>query len=94
MKVFGIRKRSELVDITCDRCKKSCKLKDELANVSYAELSARWPYGSLKDGLHHQLHLCEKCYDWLRELLKKRGVIVRITEYDLLDGQSEFDRRG
>ncbi len=59
MKVRGMEKREVIVDIICDRCKKSCKLSDSLGNISYAELNAKWPYGSYKDTEHHQLHLCE-----------------------------------
>ena len=91
MKVRGMEKREVIVDIICDRCKKSCKLSDSLGNISYAELNAKWPYGSYKDTEHHQLHLCEKCYDWLRKLLKRRRVSVRVSEYDLMDGVSRFD---
>ena len=93
MKVFGQKMRETVVDLICDRCKKSCLVGKEwgIINLSYAELNATWPFGSPKDTERHQLHMCEKCYDWLRKILKDRHVDIRVTQYDLLDGSSEFD---
>jgi hypothetical protein len=89
MKVFGEVKRRDVLDIECDRCHTLCR--NQHGNFQYAELNARWSFGSKKDTQHHQLHLCEPCYDWLHGLLKENGVAIRVAEGDMFTGESIFD---
>lgn len=76
-----IKKTSELVDklvdVTCDRCGKSCKDKIDM-NIEYAEMKAMWGYGSNKDCERHKVQLCEPCYD---ETLKTMGIKPQISHY-------------
>lgn len=67
----------KLVDVTCDRCLKSCM--DEInMNLEYAEMKAEWGYGSKKDCEKHKIQLCEKCYD---ETLKVMKITPLIQHY-------------
>ena len=93
MKIMGDVTKRDLKDIRCGRCKKSCKIEIGAGhyNLSYATLEARWPYGSPKDTEHHQLHFCEPCYDWVRELLKANGIEVDVAEGDAWQGKSLLD---
>lgn len=93
MKIMGDVTKRGLKDIRCGRCKKSCKIEigPKHYNLSYATLEARFPYGSPKDTEHHQLHLCEPCYDWTRELLKANGIEVDVAEGDAYQGKSILD---
>jgi hypothetical protein len=56
--------REVVVDVLCDRCRKSTKTE---GGLQYAKLEALWGYGSGKDLEHHRLFLCEACYDWVIE---------------------------
>ena len=98
MFVIGEVSKRGITDIICGRCKQSCKIHafNEIDgtpghNISYATLEGRFPYGSTKDTEHHQLHLCEKCYDWLVALLKENGVEVDVAEGDIWTGLSRLD---
>lgn len=51
---------SELKDIICDCCGKSCHTPDGL---EYMELKADWGYGSDKDLTRFTAQVCEKCVD-------------------------------
>ena len=90
MKKFGEITKRGILDVICDRCGQSCKLQNA-NNLAYATLSAKWPYGSPKDTLHHQLDLCEKCFDWLRSLLNGNGVVISEADYDLGSGHSDLE---
>jgi hypothetical protein len=59
--------QSTTVDVICDRYGESCRNE---CNCEYAAINATWGYGSHKDGEHHTMQLCEKCYDWLLEITK------------------------
>jgi hypothetical protein len=60
-------------------------------NLSYVTLEGRFPYGSPKDTEHHQLHLCEACYDWLRAFLKENGVEIDVADGNIWSGLSRLD---
>lgn len=94
MKKYGDILQRGTKDITCDRCKKSTAIligNPDIYNFSYATLEARWPYGSPKDAEHHQLHLCEPCYDWLSKLLADNSVTINIADGDAWHGESILD---
>lgn len=64
------KKVDEVVDIICDSCGKSCKDKYEPHNFHFATIEAKWGYGSKKDGDLHKSAICERCYDFIVELMK------------------------
>lgn len=94
MFVIGEVSSQGVIDVICGKCKKSCNIQvfnDAVGfaaryNLSYATLEASFGFGSPKDTEHHQLHLCERCYDWLVALLKENGVEVDVAEGDPFRG--------
>ena len=79
MKIIGITKKEDLLDIVCDICGKSTKT--EFGNYEYAELSARWGYSSSKDEEYHEVCLCEKCYDQVASCIESLGGKIAIRHY-------------
>lgn len=71
----GTVETQAVVDVFCDRCKKSTKTE---AGFEYSKLEARWGYGSTKDLEHHRLFLCEACYDWVLEVT---GLRPEVRDY-------------
>lgn len=70
----------EVVDILCDICECSCRVEK---CYEYATLFAHWGYWSNnKDMTEHECHMCEKCYEKVKEFIEKtlKGQ-VRIEEY-------------
>lgn len=66
---------SEIKDILCNKCGKSCKGEYDFENL---EANSSWGYGSNRDGEVWQFHLCEKCSVKLYNTFKvKEGIIVR-----------------
>jgi len=57
-----------ITNILCDICGESCK---KSADYEYAYLSANWGYDSKKDGEQHRAHLCEKCYNKVRDFIEQ-----------------------
>ena len=45
------------------------------------KLKADWGFWSKKDGEHHEVHLCERCYDKVKEFIESVGGKVRIENY-------------
>ncbi len=79
MKVYAEVSTRGIVDVICTKCKKSTK--HASGGCEYATLENKWGYGSPKDGEHHQIHLCEACYD---ALLIAFSLTPEVTDYPLL----------
>lgn len=62
-------------DILCDRCGKSCRDNMDM-NFEHARIEACWGFCSNKDLEHHEIDLCEACYD---EVIKVMGIKPKIT---------------
>jgi hypothetical protein len=99
MLVHGRSFQSSVIDILCDRCGKTCRIRIErinwlrwllaglvdkpAANFSYMHLIARWPYGSPKDTEQHEAYICEECYDELKLMLEAWGLKITVSDYPL-----------
>lgn len=65
------KKVDDIVDIICDSCQKSCNRDPKFDQCwEYATLKANWGYWSNKDEQHHEIHICERCYDFIITLMK------------------------
>jgi hypothetical protein len=60
MKIIGKAEIETVVDVVCDACASSTRVKTR-AN-EYGVVHARWGYGSSHDGERYELHLCEECF--------------------------------
>jgi len=82
MKVFKIAPQEKLDDVICDICNRSTRVSsDDADTCEYAELKADWGFRSKKEGEHHEVHLCEGCYDKVKEFIESVGGKVRIEDY-------------
>lgn len=73
--------RQDLVDIqtsTCSVCGDK-QSKFTHMNIEHAKLRVHWGYESNKDTQHHELTLCEACYD--KYILAPLGDKIKITNY-------------
>lgn len=62
MKTYHEQTCRKLDVIFCDVCGGSCKPEGNHDN-EHALLSATWGYDSSKDLIHHNIDLCESCFD-------------------------------
>lgn len=60
MKIIGKAEIETVVDVLCDACASSTRIKTG-ANV-YGVVYARWGYGAAHDGERYKLHRCEDCF--------------------------------
>lgn len=74
MKIREQRLLDETVGYKCDVCGQPC-FNEEGAqradSTEHATLCAEWGYWSEKDGELHECHLCERCYDEVRNFIEK-----------------------
>lgn len=66
MRKFRKRLRSEVSDIVCDVCGRSCLTDCSMgdpAMAEYATLEAQWGYCSKRDGERYQCEMCEDCFE-------------------------------
>lgn len=75
MKTFRKVVKSEVDDIVCDICNKSCKGR---CDIECATLAATWGYDSRKDGEIHTCDLCEDCYEKIRQFIESLGGTVHV----------------
>lgn len=53
--------------IVCNACGKEYRTQGEVIKKDFLCIQKDWGYFSSKDGQHHQIILCENCYDeWIR----------------------------
>ncbi len=69
MEIKEMVTKSVIIGYQCDICNKSCS--DKCLGSEYATLYANWGYGSNKDGESHLCHICESCYDKVRNFIEK-----------------------
>ena len=76
-----IRTKQEVIKVKgyiCDICNKECRNeKDPFSDYEYAILSAQWGYFSNKDLTAHECHMCESCFDQVKEFIESLGGKVR-----------------
>ena len=65
MEIKQLQQAEVMTDVVCDVCNQSTKLQ-------FAALSAYWGYGSTHDRERYELQLCEKCFFYALETLKKQ----------------------
>ena len=65
MEIKKLQQVKVITDVLCDVCNQSAKLE-------FATLSAHWGYGSKHNGERYELQLCEKCFFYALETLKKQ----------------------
>jgi len=82
MKIYKEKriKGEVLVDITCDRCGKSCRDGIDL-NFEFATFSATWGYGSKRDTEQWECYLCEECAVKIRDFIESNGGKIAISYY-------------
>lgn len=74
----------KIVGYECDICGHSCGVEisshgDE--NQIFATLRGHWTYGSKYDTEDHECHMCESCYDKVKEFIECLGGEVRVRDY-------------
>lgn len=53
--------------IICNKCGKKFMSEGEIIKKDFLCIEKDWGYFSQKDGQHHQVILCENCYDrWIQ----------------------------
>lgn len=79
MKTFQEVVGKKLDQIFCDVCGQNC-MKENAHDNEHASLSATWGYDSRKDLIHHDIDLCEDCFDktinFLKDLRKNAGGLL------------------
>lgn len=81
---------TKVVGYECDVCGHSCKMEVTThgdGNQVFATLHGHWPYGSKYDTEDHECHMCESCYDKVKEFIESLGGRVRIRGYHLWTGE-------
>lgn len=59
-----------VVDVICDRCKRSTIYVRE-CGPDYATLDAHWGFGSPRDGDKVELHLCDACCRVVEQFIRE-----------------------
>lgn len=72
-----IYKDNQLVKIICNKCGKEWKADKGMIRTGVCTVETDWGYFSNKDGEHHQIDICEECYD---EWIKTFCIPVSVTE--------------
>lgn len=86
-------KLTKVVDqVLCDSCGESCTITEPVHDHEYATIKATWGYFSNQDGTQYDIQVCEKCFNEVIDLLKKkRKTILGPFEYpyktDRLEGK-------
>ena len=64
MKIMTTKEVEVIADIQCDACHKSTTphMNQNLYNPQFGALTAKWGYGSKRDGTAYEVHLCEECF--------------------------------
>tara|TARA_Y100000310_G_C20313943_1_gene637521 strand:+ start:404 stop:655 length:252 start_codon:yes stop_codon:yes gene_type:complete len=75
--IYAKVETKQIIDCECDVCGKKCKSE---YGIERGVLSADWGYGSNKDGERHECHLCEECYDKVKEFIEGLGGKVRTED--------------
>lgn len=64
MKVYEKKQSLDVVDITCDICKKSCKVRSsEGEYFEYSMLLAAWGPKAKRKLEQHSCEMCEDCHE-------------------------------
>jgi len=75
MEMRRVKQTEEVIGYVCDVCGSPCfKESGDLRfeSTEYAVLSAQWGYWSNgKDLTRHECHLCEDCYDKVRQFIEE-----------------------
>lgn len=67
MRRYDVQNR--LTGMQCNCCKKELQLENGIVKEGCFSVDYAWGYFSNKDGICHQLDLCEACYDrFVKEL--------------------------
>ncbi|WP_257223025.1 hypothetical protein [Acinetobacter sp. YH12126] len=69
MEIKQLRLTEVISDVLCDICGQSTTLE-------FATLAANWGYFSQSDGERYELQLCEKCFFYTLDILKKQRVLL------------------
>lgn len=86
MKTYKTKSVKKLDKIFCDVC--GALTTDDYGNHEHATIEAIWGYNSNQDGMRHEIHLCEKCFnDTIFYLKNKRSIT---PDKDPLNGESYF----
>ncbi|RJQ25744.1 hypothetical protein C4577_05100 [Candidatus Parcubacteria bacterium] len=84
MELRKLEVKYEPIGAICDMCNNSCAKDPEMSEHTheYGTLTASWGYWSDgKDLDHEECHLCEKCFDKVREFIKSQGGNVRQIKF-------------
>ena len=85
MKIKGKVEVEQVVGHRCDICGADCR--EDVSghgdtNDIHATLFAHWPYGSKHDLLEHTCHMCESCYDKVKNFITHElGGVVHKKPY-------------
>lgn len=80
--------KEEVYGYQCDICGHPCSRSTGEDDVfEWATLHGHWGFFSGKDQEDHECHMCEPCYDKVKEFIESLGGQVRVREYHLLTGR-------
>lgn len=68
MRIYNEQNR--LTGVQCNCCKKELQVENGIVKEGCFSIDYKWGYFSGKDGMCHQLDLCEECYDCFVKELK------------------------
>lgn len=92
MKLYTEKTVQSIDSIYCDGCGKTCTITEPVHEHEYGTIEATWGYFSNQDGTQYDIQICEKCFNEVIDLLKKkRKTILGPFEYpyktDPLEGK-------
>lgn len=67
--------------ITCNMCGRNWTKVNDIVEEDFLFIQKDWGYFSKKDGIHHEITICEECYDSWIKTLKILPEQADITEY-------------
>jgi ribosomal-protein-alanine N-acetyltransferase len=67
--------------IICNQCGKEIIEKDGRVQEDYLHIKKEWGYFSEKDGVAHEINLCEACYDHMTKQFAVPIKEAEVTEY-------------
>ena len=67
--------------ITCNMCGNKWDDQKTILQKDFLVIQKDWGYFSKKDGIHHEIIICEECYDKWIATLKISPEVSDITEF-------------
>lgn len=88
MKHIVTQPTDTVIDITCDVCCQSTRVKDY--GQQFGTLQAHWGYGSEHDGERYEVHLCELCFFRTLSALRRERMVNTMFDEESITTENEF----